>query len=127
MKIKYFINHLVGSFIGLCALTGIVKIIFMYGVQPYEGSFITLGVLMMIVGLLLIGYANASGAAVNKTKQTFYLHITLVTFLLITDLTFGSTNLLSAFIRNFGYWAVLQFGVYIFMQINTQRTQLISN
>lgn len=40
----------------------------MYGVQPYEGSLITLGVLMMIIGLLLIGYANASGAAVNKTK-----------------------------------------------------------
>lgn len=73
----------------------------MYGVQPYEGSFITLGILMMIIGLLLIGYANASGAAVNKTKQTFYLHITLVTFLLITDLTFWIYKLIERLHQKF--------------------------
>lgn len=116
MNLKYFIKNLLVSFIGLCALAGIVKVIFLYSSNLYEQALTVLVVMIMILGLMIVGYLNAVTAIGSKIKQPFYLHLILVAFLFVTDLAFGSSSITEVILRNLGYFAVLQLGVYLYMK-----------
>ncbi|ENU59430.1 hypothetical protein GJV03_20535 [Acinetobacter sp. RIT698] len=116
MNLKYFIKNLLASFIGLCALAGIVKVIFLYSSNLYEQALTVLVVMIMILGLMIVGYLNVVTAIGSKIKQPFYLHLILVGFLFVTDLAFGSSSITEVILRNLGYFAVLQLGVYLYMK-----------
>ena len=118
MELKYYIRNLFGSFIGLCALGGVVTSIFKYSVQPYETMGIIFGVIIMLIGLIVVGYVNAVTVFENKIRDSSYLHCILVFLLFTTDLIFGSSDLLSAIFRNIFYFIALQFGVYLFKKRN---------
>ncbi|ENV16399.1 hypothetical protein [Acinetobacter guillouiae] len=116
MNLKYFIKNLLASFIGLCVLAGIVKVIFLYSSNLYEQVLTVLVVMIMILGLMIVGYLNAVTAIGSKIKQSFYLHLILVAFLFLTDLAFGGSSITEVILRNLGYFAVLQFGVYLYIK-----------
>ena len=126
MQLKYYIRNLVGSFIGLCALAGIVTIIFKYSVQPYETTGIIFGVVIMLIGLIAVGYLNTLTIFENRFRNSFYLHCILVIILFTTDLTFGSSDLLSVIARNVFYFVALQLGSYLFKKINSNKIPLVS-
>lgn len=125
MKLKYYIRNLVGSFIGLCALSSLVINIFKYIAEPYENIAIILSTMIMLIGLILVGYVNAKTALGNKIKESSYLHCILVFFLFVTDLTLSPFDLfISVILRNVGYFIALQFGVYLFKKINIKKISL---
>ena len=126
MKLKYYARNLVGSFIGLCALTGIVKTIFQYTAQSYETIGTIFGITTMLLGLLFVGYTNTAISSDNKVQNTVYVHLILVFLLFITDIIFGASSLLGLILRNIGYFIALQLGVYLYMKRNSQKLHLIS-
>jgi hypothetical protein len=126
MKLQYYIRNLVGSFIGLCALTGVVTTIFEYSIQPYEIIGIIFGVIIMLIGLISVGYINSLTVFENKFKNSFYLHGILVFLIFATDLIFSSSDLLSIISRNIFYFIALQFGVSLFKKINLPKINLTS-
>lgn len=114
----YYLRNLLGSFVGLVALTGAVLALFAYSSGPYMTLGIICGIMLMISGLTLIGYINAATALQSKTQQTLYLHFVLVILLFATDLIFGNLDLLFTILRNIGFFVMLQFGVYLYVKNN---------
>lgn len=112
----YYLRNLLGSFVGLVALTGAVLTLFAYSSGPYMTLDIICGIILMILGLTLIGYINAATALQSKTQQTLYLHSVLVILLFATDLIFGNLDLLFTILRNIGFFVILQFGVYLYVK-----------
>ena len=112
----YYLRNLLGSFVGLVALTGAVLTLFAYSSEPYMTLGIICGIILMILGLTLIGYINAATALQSKTQQTLYLHSVLVILLFATDLIFGNLDLLFTILRNIGFFVILQFGVYLYVK-----------
>ncbi|MGI1794815.1 hypothetical protein [Acinetobacter variabilis] len=112
----YYLRNLLGSFVGLVALTSAVLTLFAYSSGPYMTLGIICGIILMILGLTLIGYINAATALQSKTQQTLYLHSVLVILLFATDLIFGNLDLLFTILRNIGFFVILQFGVYLYVK-----------
>ena len=112
----YYLKNLLGSFVGLVALTGAVSALFAYSSGPYVPRYYICGIILMILGLMLIGYINAATALQSKPPKALYLHSVLVIFLFATDLIFGNLDLLFAILRNIGFFVILQFGAYLYVK-----------
>lgn len=68
MTLIYYIKNLVGSFIALCTLAGILTIIFRYSTHSYEDTGAIFGIIIMLFGLTIVGYINSATALDNKIK-----------------------------------------------------------
>ncbi|EPF72569.1 hypothetical protein GCM10025882_31950 [Acinetobacter gyllenbergii] len=110
----YYIRNSIGSFFGFFILAGIVKSIFYFTTNQYEVLGLILGVIVMIVGAVTIGYLNTATASDIKWRKSLILHATLVFFMFLTDLTFGSSDFIFDLFRNIGLFVALQIGVLIY-------------
>jgi hypothetical protein len=117
MKLDYYIENIVGSFLGIVILTAVIRFtLWEYTPEQYELVSTIFGTLVFFLGFVGIGYLNAKHAPDNKFKQSSYVHLTLVLFTFVTDLLFGQSEVYIVIIRNACYLIALQIGAYIFVK-----------
>lgn len=117
MKLDYYIENIVGSFLGIVILTAVIRFtLWEYTPEKYELVSTIFGTLVFFLGFVGIGYFNAKHAPDNKFKQSSYVHLTLVLFTFVTDLLFGQSEAYIVIIRNVCYLIALQIGAYVFVK-----------
>lgn len=113
---EFYIRNTLLSFLGLIILAFILTFILENFYQTYQYIGITFAILIAILGAILIGYFNASSALKDKSSNSRYVHIFLITLLLITDLIWGESSLLITLLRNLAYFLFLELGSFIHMK-----------
>jgi hypothetical protein len=117
MKLDYYIQHIVGSFLCIVILVASIRFtLWEYTPEPYYLVSAIFGILVMFLGFVGIGYFNAKHAPENKFKQSSYVHLTLVIFTFVTDLLFGESEAYIVIIRNACYLIALQIGAYVYVK-----------
>ncbi|MFU8927097.1 hypothetical protein [Acinetobacter puyangensis] len=125
MNLNYYIKNTITSFLGLCILATIVKFaIFDPTQQQYENIGTIIGVIVIFLGIMGIGYINTKSAPENKVKQHLFLHLALVIFLFSTDLIFGQSGFIVDILRNMSYFIALELGAYLYFKTNGQKLLL---
>lgn len=117
MKLDYYIQHIVGSFLCIVILVASIRFtLWEYTPEPYYLVSAIFGILVMFLGFVGIGYFNAKHATKHKFKQSSYVHLTLVLSMFVTDLLFGQSEVYIVIIRNACYLIALQIGAYVFVK-----------
>ncbi|MCH4248606.1 MAG: hypothetical protein LKF82_12395 [Acinetobacter populi] len=125
MNLDYYIKNIITSFLGLCILAAIVKFaIFDPTEQQYENIGTIIGVIVIFLGIMGIGYINTKSAPENKVKQHLFLHLALVIFLFLTDLIFGQSDFIVDILRNMSCFIALELGAYFYFRTNRQKLLL---
>ncbi|MBF7687102.1 hypothetical protein [Acinetobacter rathckeae] len=114
-KILHLIKGLVVSFIGLVIVGAVaLKLFCTYLANYNEPLGFTLGIIFGILGLIIIGYMNASrDNSEGLYHYAFYVHLILVVVLALTDLIFKQSPIY-IIVREAIYFLCLQGGAYIY-------------
>lgn len=114
-KILHLIKGFVISFIGLVIVGAVaLKLFCTYLANYNEPLGFTLGVIFGILGLIIIGYMNASrDDSKGLNNYALYVHLILVVVLAITDLIFKQ-SWIYIILRETVYFLCLQGGAYIY-------------
>jgi len=117
MKLNYYIQNIVGSFLSIVILAAVIRFTLWENTpEQYYLVSAVFGILVMFLGFMGVGYFNAKHAPDNKFKQSSCVHLTLVIFTFVTDLLFGHSETYIVILRNAGYLAALQIGAYLFVK-----------
>ena len=127
MKLDYYIQHIVGSFLCIVILVACIRFtLWEYTPEPYYLVSAIFGILVMFLGFVGIGYFNAKHAPKHKFKQSCYVHLTLVLFTFVTDLLLGQSEAYIVIIRNACYLIALQIGAYVFVKRQSRNLHFLN-
>ncbi|MEG0487752.1 MAG: hypothetical protein RR575_07430 [Acinetobacter sp.] len=73
---EYYIKNTLLSFLGLVVFVGVFKLIVNYMPPTYETIGVISAIIIMIIGLVIIGYFNALSASKSQDQKAspLYLH-----------------------------------------------------
>lgn len=111
---EFYIKNTLLSFFGLM----ITAAIFIFIIDNVNSSYMYLwagfAAILGMLSVIIIGYCNASSASKCSDSKALYLHIFLIISFFLTDIIWGESSLLMTLFRNFVYFILLEFGVYLY-------------
>ena len=113
---EYYIKNFLISLISLCIFAGIFNFILDNNLYVHEYLQRGIAIFVGMLGLIIIGYYNASSASKDEKSKASFVHILLILCLFITDSIWSESSFLTLTLRNLAYFILLEFGVFIYMK-----------
>ena len=112
---EFYIKNFFLSYLALMALTVTVTFI----ADNIDSIYFSLSVIVPIgiIGLIAVGYFNASCAYKKQNENPLYLHLFMISIFFITDVIWSEFSMLATILRQLAYLIFLQLGVYLYNRI----------
>ena len=109
---EFYIKNFFLSFLVLIALTIIATFI----IDNVNSIYFSLYVVVPIgiIGLMALGYFNASCSYKEQNENPLYLHLFIITIFFITSAIWSEPSMLTTILRELAYLIFLQLGVYLY-------------
>ena len=118
---EFYIKNFFLSCLALMALTIIVTFIIDNINSIYFSLF--LAVPIGIIGLIAIGYFNASSSYKEQNEKPIYLHLFIITIFFIINNIWAESSIFMNILREVSYLIFLQLGVYLYAKAKGIETE----